>query len=187
MSGTKQRAALIIGILVVAGIPLHLLFKGATDISLLSYNERAPLLQGPTLDGGRYDSARDTGKVRVISFIDPRRASAVRQAQAVFKWNESYAEQPVVFITVLTGGTPDQQAQFARQTRLDPAYVVADEGGTRAPAFQVKSTPVVYVIDGLDRVRFASDEAVPANHRKFREALEHYLPAAGRRFSRGPE
>ncbi|HPM77415.1 MAG TPA: hypothetical protein PK961_10010 [bacterium] len=187
LDGKRWRAAAALALFVLIGIPLHLGMKRATwaeNPSLLPLNTRAPLLQGPNLAGDYYDSALDRGLVRVFVFLDPTRSAGSKQARAMQAWREDYPDGRVRLVTVFTAGDEQAQRAFAAKFSLDEKLTVFDRGGTRAPKFRAKNTPTIYVVDGTNVIRYATDKYVPGGNLPLREIIDGYLPPEGGRAHR---
>ncbi|NLH49993.1 MAG: TlpA family protein disulfide reductase [Myxococcales bacterium] len=179
--GNRRLAVALLAAAVLLGLPLHLAVKRLAERDLLAEGRRAPVLQGPTLAGGAYDSFRDRGRVLVIVFLDPTLASSDEQGKALAAWRDKYNDDRAVFITVLTDGAPEAASRFAARYGLNEAEVVIDRGATRRQPFKVKRYPTVYVIDRIGVVRYAREGVVGARKGAFLRALEDALPPAGSR------
>lgn len=186
LSRSPRRALLTVAVLVVVGLPLHAAIKTAGDRGLLPLGQRAPVLQGPTLAGGDFDSTRDAGRLLVYLFLDPTMTSAVQQAEALTSWRERYGDKDdehTVFVIVFTGGTPERQERFAETFHLDKRDVILDRGGYRQQPFRVTKTPTVYVVDRLGVLRFAAEGVVRRGDRDFNIAVTGYRPQPGSRLT----
>lgn len=188
LAQSKRRIGTAVAVFALLGLPLYLGVKDAIWAfapELLPYNSRAPILQGPTLAGGKYDSTRHRGRMLIYVFVDPTLESADRQAKAMASWAQRYQPGQARMVTVLIGGDAGQQNAYAERHDLDPEWVVIDRKNTRAPKFRVFRPPVVYVIDGEGRIRFAMSEGVDAQNRRMQDMLQNYLPANQQRLRRG--
>lgn len=187
LGGKRWRTATALALFVLIGIPLHLGLKRATwadNPNLLATNTRAPLLQGPNLAGEYYDSALDRGLVRVFVFLDPTLSAGSKQARAMQAWHEDYPDGRLRLVTVFTGGDESAHRTFAAKFSLDEKLTVFDRGGTRAPKFRAKNTPTIYVVDGTNVIRYATDKYVSGSNVQLREIIDGYLPPAGGRAQR---
>ncbi|HPQ71383.1 MAG TPA: redoxin domain-containing protein [bacterium] len=187
LGGNRWRAAAALALFVLIGIPLHLGLKRATwaeNPNLLPLNTRAPLLQGPNLAGEYYDSALDRGLVRVFVFLDPTRSAGAKQMRAMQAWREDYPDGRLRLVTVFTGGDESAHRHFAEKYSLNEKLTVFDRGGTRAPKFRAKNTPTIYVVDGTNVIRYATDKYVSGGNMQLREIIEGYLPPEGGRAQR---
>jgi hypothetical protein len=174
----RHRAALILALLAVAGLPLHLAIKDGAAGDLLPVGGKAPVLQGPTVAGGYYDSVRDSGRLRVFAFVDPTAAAGAKQAQVLNMWREHFADEDegVVFVAVLTGGELADGQRFALQHNLPAEDVVLDKGETRAGPWRAGNPPVVYVVDPTGLVQFAARGPVNPSDSALMRAIRDYRP-----------
>jgi len=182
LTRNRTRLAIALALFVLVGVPLHLAMKESSwafNPTLLPLNSRAPHLQGPTLDGGAFDSATEFGRVKIYVFIDPTLRSSDRQGKMIRKWREMFDLQRVRIVPVLCGGTTEQQEKYAEQYELDRSLTVVDSGNIRAPKFNVQVPPATYVVDGVGRVQLA-DKKPGIN--QVAKAVETFQAPIGSRF-----
>lgn len=177
----RRRTVLLLALAALIGLPLHLAVKRLVARDLPTVGQRAPVLQGPTIAGGAYDSFRDRGRVLVVVFLDPALASSDEQGRALATWREKYNDDRAVFVTVLADGDTETQRRFVERYGLNGAEVVIDRGGTRQAPFKIKRFPSVFIIDQIGVVRYAREGVVAARKSDFTRALDGALPPAGSR------
>jgi peroxiredoxin len=175
LTRSRRRAIFAVVVVVLIGLPLHVAVKLRAEGNLLAEGKRAPVLQGPTLDGGSYDSTADRGRVVVLSFVDPE----YLQGAALAAWQRQFAgDEQVRVVTVLIGGSRVRHEEFVKEFGLPPARVVVDHGGTRREPFRVEESPTTYIIDPLGAVAFAQAGVVKANHTRVHEVIEAWRATA---------
>jgi len=189
LSHTRRRAYVALAIFVLAGLPLYLWFKSALhapEEKLLLYNSQAPVLEGPTLSGADFNSLLYGGRVLVYVFVDPRFESASRLGTMIRAWNERWADGRALVIPVLVGGDDKVRQDWAARFAVKLTRVVIDRTGKLCARFLVLDPPVIYVIDGTGKVRFAAPASEMSEDKKLAATVEKYLASPTRRFDRSP-
>jgi hypothetical protein len=186
LTQTKRRGVIALIVFIGAGIPLYLGIKAAdwvSDPALLPSGALAPNLAGRTLEGGSFDGIYG-GRVRVYVFVDPLLTSAAEQGEAIQAWNERWTDGRVLVMAILLGQDEARQRKWVTRYRLNPARVVLDREGVLTARFHLDYPPAVYVLDGLNFVRFAAKKAVRPDSRELIKAVEEYQVEPTRRLTR---
>jgi hypothetical protein len=191
LTHSRRRAYIALALFVLAGLPLYLGFKSALRgpaEELLPFNSQAPVLEGPTLAGSDFNSNSLLygGRVLVYVFIDPRFETASRLGAVIRRWNERWADGRALVIPVLIGANDKLQQDWAARFGVKLTRVVIDRAGKLCARFLVLDPPVIYVVDGTGKVRFAAQAAEMSDDRKLAATVEKYLALPTRRFDRSP-
>jgi hypothetical protein len=174
----RRRAYAAVACLALVGVPLHIIIKSQGDREPPAEVVQAPVIQGPTLAGGEYDSLNDRGRLVVVVFLDIASPASADQADAFAGWRKSYADRRATFVAVLADAPAEQLAAFADAHGLPREAAVVDRGGTRHAPFHVGRGPALVVIDPTGRARFARTGFVKPDNPAFHTVMNYYLNQA---------
>jgi thiol-disulfide isomerase/thioredoxin len=149
-----RRIAVLAAVMMLAACSSH---SGLPD-NVAVVSERAPVVSGPLITGGRFDGSSDGGRVLVVNFFNPS-CPPCRQEQRTLQsdW-ERLRARGVRFVGVhYVGGQWPASVPAARSYLRHEGVtypVIEDPGSRLAGALGIQGIPSTVVIDTKGRIRF---------------------------------
>ena len=140
-----------------AVIAALILCQWAPVAGALEVGDAAPVLQGPTLDGGQFGAEQVAGKIVLVDFwatwCPPCRVSLPEYERLLAELRAAGHGDAFALVAVNVDSDP---ALAQRQLQVQPLSYpsISDPAGSLPAAFQLPAMPTAFLLDGAGRVAY---------------------------------